>query len=171
MDFAHTGGEGRWAVFERLHAPVDLRDWLFESSLELRVERIAITAGDVEAARRLRSEIWNAAQAVVHERRFPRIPEILAAAAHPDLVPVLARGRRAWAPGATTRQTFSNIARDAIALFGSDVKERLRECRNPDCPLLFLDLSRPGRRSWCSMQRCGNLKKTARYRRKKKGES
>ncbi|MFE7743242.1 CGNR zinc finger domain-containing protein [Nocardia sp. NPDC057455] len=33
-----------------------------------------------------------------------------------------------------------------------------------DCGLLFVDASRPGRRRWCSMDRCGNLSKVRRYR-------
>jgi predicted RNA-binding Zn ribbon-like protein len=32
---------------------------------------------------------------------------------------------------------------------------------------MFIDRSRPGRRRWCSMERCGNRDKTARYRQRR----
>ena len=63
------------------------------------------------------------------------------------------------------------IARDAVELFGSSVVERLRQCQNPACPLLFVDASRPGKRAWCTMRRCGNLDKTARYRTNRRKDS
>jgi predicted RNA-binding Zn ribbon-like protein len=64
----------------------------------------------------------------------------------------------------TAAQILSNVSRDAIELFGTGLRARLRECRNPNCGLLFVDLSRPGKRRWCAMRRCGNLNKIARYR-------
>jgi predicted RNA-binding Zn ribbon-like protein len=33
---------------------------------------------------------------------------------------------------------------------------------------MFIDHSRPGRRRWCSMERCGNRAKTARYRQRRR---
>ncbi|WP_327121301.1 CGNR zinc finger domain-containing protein [Nocardia sp. NBC_01730] len=40
----------------------------------------------------------------------------------------------------------------------------MRFCAADDCCLLFVDASRPDRRRWCSMDRCGNLGKVRRYR-------
>ena len=88
-------------------------------------------------------------------------------AAVSDLVPVLKEQGHAWRSGSTTAQAFATIARDAITLFGTETKQRLRACRNTRCPLLFVDTSRPGRRAWCRINRCGNLQKTERYRRRK----
>jgi predicted RNA-binding Zn ribbon-like protein len=34
---------------------------------------------------------------------------------------------------------------------------------------MFVDTSRPGKRRWCSMELCGNRKKTATYRRRRYG--
>jgi CGNR zinc finger/Bacteriocin-protection, YdeI or OmpD-Associated len=60
---------------------------------------------------------------------------------------------------------LSAVARDAIDVFGTAaVRARLRRCSNPLCALLFVDSSRPGKRAWCTMRRCGNLSKLARYR-------
>ncbi|HEY1176305.1 MAG TPA: CGNR zinc finger domain-containing protein, partial [Phytomonospora sp.] len=41
--------------------------------------------------------------------------------------------------------------------------ERIRKCANPDCLLWFLDVSKNGRRRWCSMEGCGNRAKAERF--------
>ena len=41
---------------------------------------------------------------------------------------------------------------------------RLRKCAAPDCGTLFLDVSKTGRRRWCSMANCGNRNKVQRFR-------
>ena len=41
---------------------------------------------------------------------------------------------------------------------------RFRECAAPDCGTLFLDVSKTGRRRWCSMANCGNRNKVQRFR-------
>ena len=164
IDFAQTGGVGKWAALERWNAPSDLADWFGECSLQL--ELTLVRPSDLVAARVLREAIWNAARAIVQGRRVPpeSVSELHASAARPDLVPELTGSTVEWAPGATVRQALSTVARDAIELFGGDQRARLRECQNPRCPLLFVDTSRPGKRAWCTMKRCGNLQKTARYR-------
>lgn len=43
---------------------------------------------------------------------------------------------------------------------------RLRECDADGCVRWFVDTSKGGRRRWCSMARCGNRAKVARYRRR-----
>ena len=167
VDFVLTGGEGRRAHWERWGEPADLLDWYAASSLKLVLPRVSPRA--LRSARDLREAIWEGAQAVLRKAAPPTtvIRELERAAARPDLVPVWNSGRTAWAPDSTATQALSNVARDALLLFGSEAKDRLRECRNPDCSLLFVDTSRPGRRSWCAMGRCGNMQKTKRYRRKR----
>ncbi len=63
-------------------------------------------------------------------------------------------------------QALAHIAREGIALFSGPLRDRVRECAAEDCQLLFVDASRPGRRQWCSMARCGNIAKTRSYRRR-----
>jgi predicted RNA-binding Zn ribbon-like protein len=41
---------------------------------------------------------------------------------------------------------------------------RFRKCAAPDCGTLFLDVSKTGRRRWCSMANCGNRNKVQRFR-------
>lgn len=168
LDFAHTGGTGKWAKFERLSEPTDLSDWLRASALHVAIDEVR--PAELRAAKELREAIWVGARALVAGRRLParaaRAIEDTARA--PDLVPVFTGGVATWGRRSTATQALSTIARDAIALFGTDAKRRVRECRNPRCPLLFIDASRPGRRAWCTMRRCGNIEKTTRYRKKRK---
>jgi predicted RNA-binding Zn ribbon-like protein len=128
--------------------------------------RARVTSADLRAARALREAIWSCAQAAIGGAELPARARgvILRAAERPDLVPTLREGVMTWAGNATGAQALSRVARDAIALFGTPAVERLHRCENPNCYLLFVDTSRPGRRRWCTMRRCGNLAKLARYR-------
>lgn len=171
IDLAHTGGTGAYAKFERLNEPSDLVDWLLACELGLRVASASTT--ELAAAVETRSAIWQAAQRIVAGRAPTRaaVCTLNDLAAGPDLAPLLRGGTRRWRRDATAAQAVATIARDAVELFGSSVVERLRQCQNPACPLLFVDASRPGKRAWCTMRRCGNLEKTARYRTRQRKDS
>ena len=56
------------------------------------------------------------------------------------------------------------VAVAVTELLSTAPPDRLRPCDAPDCPRWFLDTSKAGRRRWCSMARCGNRAKAARYR-------
>ncbi|MDH3422912.1 MAG: CGNR zinc finger domain-containing protein, partial [Gemmatimonadota bacterium] len=56
------------------------------------------------------------------------------------------------------------LARSALELAEAVDPTRLRPCAAPDCGRWFVDTSKGGRRKWCSMERCGNRAKAARYR-------
>jgi len=49
-DFAHTGGEGGYAIFESLHEPADLADWLAQPP-PAAVVTVPVTARDLAAAK------------------------------------------------------------------------------------------------------------------------
>lgn len=166
LDFAQTGGEEERAVWERLRQPSDLADWLSESPL--RVEVASATPAELQAALILREAIWQGAQAI-QQGGSPRLEDIdiiNRAAAAPDLPPQLAPDSlaRTWQTPITATAAISTIARDAVDLFSSELRGRIRKCANPKCALMFVDASRPGKRRWCLMERCGNKVKTARYR-------
>lgn len=55
------------------------------------------------------------------------------------------------------------IALSAANLFTSDKAKNVRECNNPTCGWLFLDLSKNHSRKWCDMADCGNVAKARRY--------
>lgn len=85
-------------------------------------------------------------------------------AARPGLVRALrSEGGTAFvAP--TAAAAIATLARDAVDLFGGPLAGRIRLCSAGDCGLLFVDASRPGRRRWCSMERCGNRAKVRAHR-------
>ena len=167
IDFTQTGGEtDPRAYWERFHQPSDLADWFFESPLQL--EGILVTPEEFEVALSLREAIWRAAQAVRQNKTPPAddIEIINRVAAAPDLPPQLAPdgSSATWHSPATASAALSTIARDAIDLFSGELRSRIRTCENPKCGMMFVDASRPGKRRWCLMKRCGNMAKTSRYR-------
>jgi len=162
LDFAHTGGEGQYAVFETLHRPVDLSAWLAQPPLAAAVTA-AVTARELTAAKALRQAIWEAAHAQADRRAIPAgaVTTINRAASVAPLVPELtADGTAAgWAPPVRATQALSTLAREMIELLSGPLSGRIRECASDTCPLVFVDLSRPGARRWCAMERCGNRHK------------
>lgn len=128
---------------------------------------LVVSAGEVADARELRDALWRLAEG--HVEGAPPGPDDLAtlndAAAHPPLVARLtAGGDREWAPGGTGAGLLSTVARDAVELFTGAFAHRIRTCGAHGCRLLFVDTSRPGRRRWCSMERCGNRHKVRAHR-------
>ncbi len=59
------------------------------------------------------------------------------------------------------------LVRDAEALFYSSLASKVRICAAEGCGWAFIDLSKNGKRRWCSMQLCGNREKAARFKAKK----
>ncbi|GGO93288.1 CGNR zinc finger domain-containing protein [Wenjunlia tyrosinilytica] len=68
-------------------------------------------------------------------------------------------------------EVLGAVARDAVELLGSPELSRTKECANPDCTRMFVDLSRSVARRWCGMAECGNKHKAASYRQRKKETS
>jgi predicted RNA-binding Zn ribbon-like protein len=162
LDFAHTGGEGRYAVFETLHQPADLVEWLAQPPL-VAVLTLPVTARELAAAKALRQAIWDAAHARAARHPLPTdaIATINRAAAAAPLVPELAAGgtTAGWAAPVRATQALSTLAREMIELVCGPLAGRIRECAGDNCPLVFVDSSRPGARRWCAMERCGNRHK------------
>jgi predicted RNA-binding Zn ribbon-like protein len=166
IDFTQTGGEsGKRAYWERIHSPSDLADWFAASPLQL--DSVQVSADEFESARSLREAIWRAAEAI-RQKQTPLsedVDMINRVASAPDLPPQLnPDGTLSWRASASAREALSLIARDAIDLFSGEFRSRIRACENPNCGLMFVDTSRPGKRRWCLMKRCGNMAKTSRYR-------
>ena len=162
LDFAHTGGEGRYAVFETLHEPADLAEWLAQPPLAA-VMTVPVTARELAVAKALRQAIWDAAHAQAARRPLPAeaVAAINQAATAAPLIPELASGgvTAGWAAPVRATQALSTLAREMIELLSGPFSERVRECASGDCPLVFVDTSRPGARRWCAMERCGNRHK------------
>ncbi|NRQ33406.1 CGNR zinc finger domain-containing protein [Nonomuraea sp. NN258] len=162
LDFAHTGGEGPYAVFESLHEPADLAEWLAQPPIEA-VMTVEVSAADLAAAKTLRQAIWEAAHARAADRPPPAaaIAAVNRAAAAAPLVPELAGdgASAGWAAPVRASQALSTLAREMIELLSGPLSGRIRECASDNCPLVFVDTSRPGARRWCAMERCGNRHK------------
>ncbi|GII62914.1 hypothetical protein Skr01_29990 [Sphaerisporangium krabiense] len=162
LDFAHSGGEGPYAVFETLHEPADLSEWLAQPPIAA-VMTVPVTARELSAAKVLRQAIWVAAHARAAHRPLPAeaIAAINRAASAAPLAPQLADdGATArWAPPVRATHALSTLAREMIELLSGPLSGRIRECASDNCPLVFVDTSRPGARRWCAMERCGNRHK------------
>jgi predicted RNA-binding Zn ribbon-like protein len=162
LDFAATLGGRYRGGSERLQSPENMRSWLRASGLYRRPPSVG--RRQVIAARKLREAIYR----LVHPEREPRRVDLATLnhwATRAPLAPRLAPDGTARWRGAV-EAALSTIARDAIDLLTGPLARRIRECARPDCSLLFVDASRPGRRRWCSMERCGNRRRTAAYRRR-----
>lgn len=170
LDFTQTGGEGWRSRWEGWHTPDDLADWA--AAAPWLGFRPAVDQADLAAARALRETLWTIAsdQAQGQAPRPADMALIEAWAKKPDPVPVWRNGRQAFEDGQPFAQVLSAVARDTISLFGTERVQRFRKCANPNCYLMFVDTSRPGKRAWCTMDRCGNLMKAARHRAKTKGD-
>ncbi|WP_454195076.1 CGNR zinc finger domain-containing protein [Nocardia sp. Marseille-Q1738] len=163
LDLVHTGGDGELAVWEIVHTAADLGRWL---AVILELNELHADESDLPTMRSLRTAITNAAYgAAAGKPMSPNdVAAINAVATLPPLIPELrVDGTRGYADP-TAAAALSTLARDAIDLFSGPLAARIRVCAAEDCGLLFVDASRPGRRRWCSMDRCGNLSKVRRYR-------
>ncbi|WP_030567170.1 CGNR zinc finger domain-containing protein [Streptomyces aureocirculatus] len=166
LELLATGGPGAFARFETLHAPADLLAWTAQSRIGP-CPGLTATERELAAVRELRDALFLFTADHAHGRPWdPRHLELLndAAAAPPLAARIEADGSRAWAPGATATGLLSTVARDAVDLFTGPHASRVRECAAHDCFLLFVDTSRPGRRRWCAMERCGNRAKARTHR-------
>ena len=149
-------------MFETLHKPADLGEWLAQPPLAA-VMTVPVTACELTAAKTLRQAIWDTSHAQAARRPLPTgaVATINQAAAVAPLVPELAATGTAvgWAPPVRATQALSTLAREMIALLSGPLSGRIRECASDNCPLVFVDSSRPGARRWCAMERCGNRHK------------
>lgn len=129
--------------------------------------------GLLEAAARLQSALHNGFLAMAAGGRLQReaaeiINEVLRVTeGHDELV----WDGTAWRMEFLAREDspewlLAAIARSAAEITAGGQESRLRSCANPDCGLLFCDVSRTRKRRWCSMATCGNRHKVAEFARR-----
>lgn len=165
LDFVATVGE-RWRrSFERLLTPPDLSRWMVETGMLDAPPNVS--AAQLAAGRTLREAINRLARPGIEPATGDR-EELNRWAARIPLAPQLnADHEVVWVAGRPVPAMFATIARDAVDLLSSPLAGRIRECGAPDCALLFVDTSRPGRRRWCSTATCGNRVRTKAYRQRR----
>lgn len=168
LDFAYTGGMGgdrdEW---ELLRTPENLAEWLSARFTEVDG---TVSDGDLRDALHLRSAVARTATRASRGEApdASDVDVINLYAATPDIPPALIGGtRQAGRTRARTGQALSELARQAVELFGPETIERFRECSADDCSIVFYDESRSNNRRWCSMQRCGNRAKVRTHRSKR----
>ncbi|MDG4860227.1 CGNR zinc finger domain-containing protein [Streptomyces sp. T-3] len=166
LELLPTGGSERYPHFEVLNEPADLVRWAGECRLIPGLE-LLVDQGELANAHALRAALWKLAVDRAHGRALNSadLNVVNASAAQAPLTARIAEdGTRTWARGATGTQLLSTVARDAVDLFTGPFAHRIRECEAHNCALVFVDTSRPGRRRWCSMERCGNRQKVRAHR-------
>jgi predicted RNA-binding Zn ribbon-like protein len=165
LEFVATLGDRPGRRIERLAEPDDLARWLGEAAL---AEQARVTADALGQARALREAIYRAIDCARADKRPARsdLDVVNDWARRPTRSPQIDQDlHRTLVAADPTAASLAHIARESIMLLTGPDLARVRTCAG--CSLLFVDRSRPGRRRWCSMDRCGNREKTARYRNKR----
>ncbi|MFG2122876.1 CGNR zinc finger domain-containing protein [Streptomyces sp. NPDC048710] len=171
LDFVATLGRRHATPLERIPDPGALSRWITEAGLATEDGPLPVASRDLTEARALREAVYRVVRSAMagQEPDAGDVQLVNEAAARPDLAPQL--GPRPWTARHPVRAALATVARDAVLLVGGPLLERVKECGNPDCSLLFLDDSQARRRRWCSMERCGNLAKVAGYRSRNRAAS
>jgi predicted RNA-binding Zn ribbon-like protein len=165
LDLVWTLAQRSWAPAELLATPQALGRWLVAAGLLDQPPGVPVEL--LGQARELREAIHRAVRAHITPAGLPAedVAVINQQARRPPLMPQLAPdGRITLAAAEPAAAALATIAWDAVDLLANADPHRLRECARPGCSLLFLDTSRPGRRRWCSMARCGSAVNSSRYR-------
>jgi predicted RNA-binding Zn ribbon-like protein len=144
-----TVGNRGGAGIERLKTLDDLVAWLRAADL-LANGALQATQHDLETARHLREAIYHCGLAAMERRAMARadVDAINRSAAKPPLRPQLIDDTLTHIGRVPVEAALSVLAADALRIFGTVLQRRIRVC--PDCQMMFLDTSRPGRRRWCS---------------------
>jgi predicted RNA-binding Zn ribbon-like protein len=162
LDFLATLGGRAGNRIERLAAPGDLSRWIAEAAI---ANTPPVSGELLDDARELREAIRRvldcarqgsrpAASDLVLVNEWARRP-----VPAPQIGPHFARVSVGADP---VTGALAYIARESVEFVTGPELAHVRSCAG--CGLLFIDRSRPGTRRWCSMERCGNRSKTARYR-------
>ena len=166
LDFVNTLLAGPEGPVDLLRSDADLWRWARASELGPRARPARAPARELDpAVTRLRAALGALFRAAIDSRAPPRaaLAEVNAALAQPPPDEPLAfaagRFRRARAPLTTNAELLRHLAERAAELLERGTAGRLRRCEGAGCVLLFLDVSKTGRRRWCSMEGCGNRAK------------
>lgn len=156
----NRGGKGN----ERLPDPAALDAWLSAAGLSTG-SGSAASRKNLDETCTLREAIHRCGLAAIAGEDLPAADLALvnrAASAMPPR-PQLVDGQIVNNAGDPVRAALSHLAADALPLFVDPLRQRLRQC--PECRMMFLDTSRPGKRLWCSSaQGCGNRAKVRKFR-------
>ncbi|MDW3207184.1 MAG: CGNR zinc finger domain-containing protein [Alphaproteobacteria bacterium] len=170
LDLAATLGDRFGSPLERLVEPESLAEWF--ASVAGSPLPAKVTSEDLATVRNLRDSIGRVADAL-YDNQAPDVNDIARINDHAATFPSPPRlaldGRSVMASEDTTLEAvLGEIARDAIDLLSGPDFAKVKRCAAEDCSVLFVDYSRPGKRRWCSMSRCGNRAKKRAYNARQK---
>jgi predicted RNA-binding Zn ribbon-like protein len=164
LDFLATVRDWPGRRIDRFDTADDLSRWLAEAGF---ADEASVSKEQLAEARTLRESIYRLLQRALSEGRVPS-PQALFVnewARRTTLAPQIGPSfTRVTVGGNVVAAALACIARETVELLTGPDLARVRKCAG--CSLLFVDRSRPGSRRWCSMDRCGNREKMARYRKK-----
>lgn len=182
LDFLNTGvgeSDGGPAL---LAAPADVVAWLRQAGLASEEDERRLGASPPLARELLSEALWlraALADAVGAFHRGTVLPEPAVFALNRVLgarracARLSARGAEAAVEQdvelAFPLGLLTPVAAAAAELLASGDRSRLGRCAAEGCGRWFYDVSRNGRRRWCSMARCGNRAKVAAHYRRRRG--
>ncbi|WP_158945153.1 ABATE domain-containing protein [Granulicella sp. S190] len=174
LDFLNTEwptASGKEDFFE---TDEDVFTWLRQAGLAPEgVTSVRPSGALLRAAQALRTVI----RSLVESRKEGKVPDfsdlnafLIAAQSHPQLLWTKSKtiALETVRSADTAEQLLAPVALKAAELFSTADFRRVRRCDDPTCVHWFNDLTRPGRRRWCSMATCGNRLKVKSYRRRLK---
>jgi predicted RNA-binding Zn ribbon-like protein len=166
LDFVATVGDRMNLGFDRWRSEDDFSRWCVEAGLL--AEGITMGSKQLKLSRHLREAIYRLVRASLAGTQPQKcdLETLNQMASQPTLIPQLSTigvhaNRTSSAP---FEAVLSMVARDAIDLLSGPQRQRVRECADENCSILFVDMSRPGKRRWCAMSGCGNKVKKASFR-------
>jgi len=131
-----------------------------------------------QSARRLRGALWRIFSAVAAGEQTDKedlatLNEWKVRSARHSQIVYQGDGfrRRCTQEAPALERALRMIVEAAEELLLNGRLDRLHTCGGGDCEWMFLDLSKNGRRRWCSMATCGNDAKVKKFRKRKKSEA
>jgi predicted RNA-binding Zn ribbon-like protein len=171
LDWMATLGSRDGVPIERITSTVDLERWL----AAVAGQRAGRTPSEQELAeaKRLRTALV-ALMDDLYSGKSPSEQDIATLNEFSSITPPAIRldvsGRKLQtSAGVGVSIVLGLIARDAIELLTGDDFSKIKRCAGDDCSVYFTDHSRPGKRRWCSMSRCGNKAKKRAFNERKAG--
>jgi predicted RNA-binding Zn ribbon-like protein len=164
LDFVDTLANRCAAPIERLVTPGDLDRW-FEAAGLVGPVRKKSTPANLADARSLRDAIFRLGlTAIENEPIASAVADTINHwAIQMPLRPTIAGSHIVLTARQPIEAALSTIAANAIELVLGRQRSRIRVC--PECRMVFVDTSRPGKRRWCSSASgCGNRAKVRAHR-------
>lgn len=172
IDFVNTQKRKSGELVDLLEAPADVKHWAQQVGFSLAGD---VNPNDLAIVKALREELKNVFLAIINGEKLAQ-DELVTVnrylekhGTHQQLDIDAGTGGLRLIANHNTKflsSLLANVAYEGAQLLTSSQVSNIKSCNNPECVLLFLDISRTRRRRWCSMDICGNRAKVARHYRK-----